>query len=73
LIIGPARQWDDWDYRYDRIPQPSKAQQLESILARTAKLLAAEEDKGLQTALVVTSLKVLIQKAQEFIAILETE
>jgi hypothetical protein len=77
LIIGPARHWDDWDYRYDRILQPSKAQfavlHLESILARTAKLLAAEEDKGLQTALVVASLKVLIQKAQEFIAILETE
>jgi hypothetical protein len=19
LIVGPARHWDDWDYRYDRI------------------------------------------------------
>jgi ProP effector len=44
---------------------------LESVLGRTAELLTADEDKALQSALVVASLKVLVQEAQRVIASLE--
>jgi sRNA-binding protein len=46
---------------------------LESILARTVKLLADDGDETLQAALVATSLKVLMQEAQKVIAALEAQ
>jgi sRNA-binding protein len=45
---------------------------LESILARAVGLLAGDKDKALQSALAVTSLKILVQETQKVIANLET-
>ena len=45
--------------------------ELESLMGHTAKLMAADEDKVLQSALVAASLKVLVQEAQRVIASLE--
>jgi sRNA-binding protein len=45
---------------------------LESIMARTIEMLNTGEDKALQSALAVTSLKILVQEAQKVIATLET-
>jgi sRNA-binding protein len=44
---------------------------LESLMGHTAKLMAAGEDRVLQSALVAASLKVLVQEAQRVIASLE--
>ena len=46
---------------------------LESILARTVKLLTDDGDETLQAALAATSLKVLMQEAQKVIAALEAQ
>ena len=44
---------------------------LESLMGHTAKLMAADEDKVLQSALVAAALKVLVQESQRVIASLE--
>jgi sRNA-binding protein len=56
-----------------REPEAKPLARLESIMTRTVGLMAGDEDKALQSALAITSLKILIQEAERVIATLETE
>jgi sRNA-binding protein len=54
-----------------REPEAKPLARLESIMARTVGLMAADEDKALQSALAIASLKILIQEAEKVIAALD--